>query len=482
VSTGPRPAEGAADGHALPAALIHDLRSPLSQIIGYSELLIEQAEDEGHGDDLVPYLRRVRAAGDQMLALIEGNFHVDAAGPPARRADDPAAEPAPGPDAAGAEPRLSAFILASREPILAEWEAFARTCTPAAAPMDIAALRDHASEMLTVIAADLDTPQGGEAQAEKSKGNAPTDDGAEATAAEEHGAGRAESGFTIEQMVSEYRALRASVIRLWSRSRGALGPGDLVDLTRFNEAIDQSLAESVTRYTQELDDSKEMFLAILGHDLRTPLGAILTSAKFMLETQALQEPSLTLTSRIASSSTRMMHMVGALLDFTRSRLGGGIPIVREEVNMGKVVHDVVDEISAAHPTRTIEVDARGEQQGEWDAARISQALTNLVVNALEHGSKTAAVTVETCGDDDREITIAVHNSGRAIPPERLNGIFNPMKPRDMTDDTAAGGPHGNLGLGLYIADRIVNAHQGRIEVESSEEHGTTFTVHLPRHG
>jgi signal transduction histidine kinase len=457
-------ANGAAARHPLPPELLHDLRTPLGQIIGYAELLVERAE-EGGDDALVPDLRKVSAAGYRLVALLEERF---------------SAAPVGGADAA--EPRLSAFILANREPILAEWEAFARTCTPASAPMDIVALRDHANEMLTVIAADLDTPQGGAAQAAKSKGKAPDDDDGEPTAAEEHGAGRAESGFTIEQMVSEYRALRASVIRLWSKARGELGPGDLVDLTRFNEAIDQSLAESVTRYTQELDDSKEMFLAILGHDLRTPLGAILTSAEFMLETQALQEPSLTLTSRIASSSTRMVHMVGALLDFTRSRLGGGIPIERAPMNMGKVVHDVVDEISAAHPARTIGVDARGEQEGEWDGARISQALTNLVVNALEHGAKAAEVTVETCGDDDREITIAVHNRGRAIPAERLNGIFNPMKPRDMTEETTAGGPHGNLGLGLYIADRIVHAHQGRIEVASSEEHGTTFTVHLPRRG
>jgi signal transduction histidine kinase len=452
MRTGPLP---------VPAELLHDLRTPLGQIIGYAELLVERAQDAGD-DALVPDLQKVSAAGYRMVALLEERFAA-----------------APAPD--GAEPRLSAFILANREPILAEWEAFARTCTPAAAPMDIEALRDHAGEMLTVIAADLDTPQGGAEQAAKSKGEAPDDGDGEPTAAEEHGAGRAESGFTIEQMVSEYRALRASVIRLGSKSRGELGPGDLVDLTRFNEAIDQSLAESVTRYTQELDQSKEMFLAILGHDLRTPLGAILTSAKFMLETQELKEPSLTLTSRIASSSTRMVHMVGALLDFTRSRLGGGIPVERAPMNMGKVVHDVVDEISAAHPSRTIEIDARGEQQGEWDAARISQALTNLVVNALEHGSKAAEVRVETRGDE-REITLAVHNRGRTISPERLNGIFNPMKPREMTEETAAGGPHGNLGLGLYIAERIVHAHRGTIEVESSEEHGTTFTVHLPRHG
>ena len=128
--------------------------------------------------------------------------------------------------------------------------------------------------------------------------------------------------------------------------RGEATRVDLDDLTRFNEAIDQSLAESITRFTQDLDKSKEMFLAILGHDLRTPIGAIMTSAKFMLDTQELPEPHLTLTSRIVSASGRMNHMVGALLDFTRSRLGGGIPIVRATMNMGKAVHDVVDESSA----------------------------------------------------------------------------------------------------------------------------------------
>ncbi|HEU4453330.1 MAG TPA: sensor histidine kinase, partial [Longimicrobium sp.] len=376
---------------------------------------------------------------------------------------------------------LARFITENLEPILAEWEAFARTCTPAAGAMNIEALRDHAAEMLEVIARDLSLPQDAKEQRAKSVGNAPADDDGAPTAAEEHGAGRAESGFTIEQMVSEYRALRASVIRLWTRSQGGLRLEDLEDLTRFNEAVDQSLAESVTRYTQELDDSKEMFLGILGHDLRTPLGAVLTSAQFMLDTGELEEPHLTLTERIASSSTRMVNMVGALLDFTRSRLGGGIPIERAEMNMGKAVHDVVDEIAAAHPSRTIRIDARGEQQGEWDCARISQVLTNLVVNALEHGSDDAVVTVETRGDDE-EIAVSVHNQGPVIPSAQLNGIFSPMKPRDPSRHAAAAGPTGNLGLGLYIAERIVSAHRGRIDVQSSEADGTTFTVHLPRRG
>ncbi|MGK2961013.1 MAG: ATP-binding protein [Gemmatimonadaceae bacterium] len=374
--------------------------------------------------------------------------------------------------------RLSEFILANRQPILEEWEAFARTCSPASGGMDITALRDHAGEMLAAIVEDLETPQNKTEQDDKSKGNAPASDDASDTAAEEHGAGRAESGFSVEQMVAEFRALRASVIRLWVKSQGgAIAPSDIDDLTRFNEAIDQSLAESVSRYTQDLDKSKEMFLAMLGHDLRSPLSAIMMSAEFMLETKELAEPHLTLASRIANSSGRMERMIGDLLDFTRSRLGGGIPIVRETMSLDKVVNDVVAEIAAAHPDRTIKVETRGEQSGSWDCSRISQALTNLVGNALEHGSAGTLVTVEVAGDE-REATITVHNSGVPISAEHLAGIFSPMKSREANASTS--GAYGNLGLGLYIAERIVTAHGGTIGVESSEADGTTFTMHLPR--
>ena len=375
------------------------------------------------------------------------------------------------------EMRLADFILANRAAILAEWGEFAKTCTPASGSMGIAALSDHASEMLTVIAEDLKTPQGGLEQSEKSKGHAPAPETNERTAAEKHGTGRAESGFTVEQMVAEYRALRASVIRLWSKEQGEVSSADLDDLTRFNEAIDQSLAESVSRFTRDLDHSKEMFLAMLGHDLRTPIGAVLTSARFMLETKELQEPHLTLTSRIVSSTARMNQMVGALLDFTRSRLGGGIPIARAPMNMGKAVHDVVNEITAAHPDRKIEIDARGTLKGDWDCPRISQVLTNLIVNALEHGSDRTAVKIQVQGDD-KEVRVAIHNLGAAIAEDQMDGLFNAMKRHDVSPK--ADGPSANLGLGLYIADQIVRAHKGRIDVESSEQLGTTFTVRLPR--
>jgi signal transduction histidine kinase len=272
------------------------------------------------------------------------------------------------------------------------------------------------------------------------------------------------------------------VLRLWTPAQGEITPRDMDDVMRFNEAIDQSLAESVTRYTQDLDQSKDMFLAILGHDLRTPLSAIVTSAKFITGTQELEEPHLALMSRIVRSATRMSVMVGDLLDFTRSRLGGGIPIDRAPMSMARAAQDVADEIAAAHPHRVIRVEPRGEQRGEWDCARISQALTNLLANAVEHGS--AAMPIRLCvdGEGHGEVTVTVHNCGPAIPAERLEGIFNPMKARDAGGSTGADGPSGSLGLGLYIAERIVAAHNGRIEVESSDDRGTTFTVHLPRHG
>jgi signal transduction histidine kinase len=372
--------------------------------------------------------------------------------------------------------RLHEFILTNHEQILEEWETFARTCVPASVTMNVGALRDHAREMLNVIATDILAPQNAYEQSEKAQGRGLSS--TLATAAGEHGAGRAESGFTLEQMVAEYRALRASVLQLWTRERGELKLADLEDLIRFNEAIDQSLAESVYEFNQNVENAKELFLAMLGHDLRNPLGAIYSSAKFMLETGELQEPHLTLTSRISQGAQRMSSMVGDLLDFTRGRLGGGIPVAPAEANLGRIVRDVVDEISAAHPQARIQVDMPEEQNGFWDTARMSQALTNLVANAVEHAPAGTSIGVNLTGDATN-VTIAIHNGGAAIPADALNGIFSPMKIRHSSSP-AAYGQSGNLGLGLYITERVVHAHGGRIEVQSSEERGTTFVVHLPR--
>lgn len=374
--------------------------------------------------------------------------------------------------------RLADFIEQNIEPILVEWVAFAQSAAPAAEPMGVSALRDHAVEMLRAIVIDLRTPQTASQQVEKSKGKADGADNGADTAAETHGSGRAVSGFTIGEMVSEYRALRASVIHLWTDAMGGLTRReDLDDLMRFNEAIDQAIAESITRYTEDLDHSKEMFLAILGHDLRSPLGAVIMAAQFMLETAELEEPHRTLTTRIVRSTKRMNAMVGDLLDFTRSRLGSGVPVVRGEMNLEKEAENAVDEMAVSHQGCTFELTATGDLKGQWDCARISQVLANLLGNAVQHGVAKSTINVTLRGEAD-EVVLQVHNRGQTIPAADLPGLFSPFK--RLTGNQARGSASGSLGLGLYIAERIVTAHGGTIGAESTDTDGTTFTVHLPR--
>ena len=373
--------------------------------------------------------------------------------------------------------RLADFIDSNCEPIIAGWVTFARASGPAARTMDLKALRDHALEMLTDIAKDLRTPQSDAQQAHKSKGKADSPADSADTAAEVHGSGRAESGFTVAEMVSEYRALRASVIRLWTKENGSLADEDIDDLMRFNEAIDQSLAESVSRYTQDIDRSREMFIAILGHDLRTPLGAVTMASQFMLDTGELEEPHLTLTTRVMRSASRMNLMVSDLLDFTRGRLGEGVPVVKGDADLAAIVRQGIDEMASAHPGSVVQLTSTGDLRGSWDAERLSQVVTNLLGNAVQHGAPRTMIGVTLVGEE-KEVTMRMHNYGPAIPPEELDGIFSPFKRFKAAGTTSR--DSGNLGLGLYIAERIVVAHGGSIDVRSSAEGGTLFSVRLPR--
>jgi signal transduction histidine kinase len=330
--------------------------------------------------------------------------------------------------------------------------------------------------MLDAIASDLNTPQSKSEQAEKSKGRRDADADSASTAAQAHGAGRAQLGFTVEQMVSEYRALRASVIRLWIQDRGELLAEDIADLMRFNEAIDQALAESTSRFAKEIEHSKDMFLAILGHDLRTPLGSIVASAQIMAQTKQLSEPNLQMARMISRSGMRMNSLIGDLIDFTRNRLGEGIPIMRAPMDISEVSRHTIDEIAAANPERTMNFQASGELHGDWDSSRISQALSNLVSNAVQYGSADTPINVTVSGNADKVI-ITVQNRGPVIPADQLQNIFDPFH---RLAASAAVAPDKNLGIGLYIVEKIIVAHGGTIDVESTEDNGTTFTIHLPR--
>ena len=370
--------------------------------------------------------------------------------------------------------QLSTFIRENTEQILSEWEVFARGL-PTAESMNVVALRDHAKDMLAVVARDLETPQTTQEEISKATGNEPENQPRRPTAAQEHGAGRAESGFTISQMVSEFRALRASVVRLWSQQLTTVDARQLQDLTRFHEAIDQAINESVVRFSEEIKQSKERFLAILGHDLRSPLSAIVTSSAFMLDSGELKEPELTLVGRIATSSRRMNHMVMDLLDFARTRFGDRIPIVPVAMDIGKVLSEVVTEIRGSAPHRIVDVKRSGDLRGKWDADRLAQVLTNLLGNAIDHGAADAPIVVVAHGNE-REVVISVHSEGLPIPASDLRRVFDAMN----SAEHSGARDRRHLGLGLYIVDKIVAAHGGSVDVRSSEQEGTVFTVHLPR--
>ena len=170
----------------------------------------------------------------------------------------------------------------------------------------------------------------------------------------------------------------------------------------------------------------------------------------------------------------MNEIIGDLLDFTRTRLGAGIPVVRADMDMETICRQTVDEIAAFHPGFIVHFEASGQLRGNWDKARIGQALSNLVGNAYQHGLQNAPVEVALRGEPDR-VVLTVHNKGPVIAKNHLQDIFNPF--RQLEPGRAKS--KDSLGLGLYIVQAIVTAHQGTIAVESTER-GTTFTVRLPR--
>ncbi|MBA3646718.1 MAG: sensor histidine kinase [Gemmatimonadaceae bacterium] len=371
--------------------------------------------------------------------------------------------------------RLADFIEQNNQRILKEWVEFAEKSCAAGSKMDLAALRDHAVEMLKAIVKDLRTPQTDAEQVAKSKGESAPEAGAADTAAEVHGAGRAESGFTVGEMVSEYRALRASVIRLWTLDSGSLTGEDLEDLMRFNETIDQALAESTERFTKDVDSSREIFVGILGHDLGTPLNAVITASEFILETPNSTEKHLAMTATTLRSARRMKDMVSALLDFAVGRMGPGLSMNLTLTDLRALVSDVVEEVSVANPDSQVQFSHSGDLNAMVDTGRISQVLTNLINNAIQFGTAKDVIGVSASGEA-QDVVIRVHNSGVPIPASEIGGIFSPFK-RLTTARTSA---DSSVGLGLYIVERIVAAHGGSIDVRSSEAAGTLFSIRIPR--
>ena len=372
---------------------------------------------------------------------------------------------------------LAALIRAKEDAIVAEWEAYAQTYLPSAAHMDRTALRDHILGLLRFIADDLKTSETERERSEKAKGQGPKEGGAHDSAAETHAALRFAGGFDTIEMVSEFRALRASVIKLWRAEWSkAETPDILRDLLRFNEAIDQVMTESLARFTKKFTNSGSLFVGTLENDLRGPLGEVRNSAHQLLVEGKLDQQQVKRASQIETGLLEVSQLVSDLIDAARIRLDTDVSISRAPMDIGIVANDAVKKIQTVHPDQKFLIETSGNLKGEWDPSRIGQILSNLLANAVLDGLKNSAIQVAVHGTG-QEVILSVHHEG-IIPPEAFDTTFDPLlrgKDQIKLQDGKA-----KLDLGLFVTRGIVIAHGGKITVTSNERDGTTFTAHLPR--
>jgi signal transduction histidine kinase len=384
--------------------------------------------------------------------------------------------------------RLSAFILENIEPILQEWEDFARALGAVTESMDAQALRDHAKQILREVAADLETYQSEAQQEAKSKGNAPpAHSQAPGTGAERHGDVRATEGFTLDQMVSEYRALRASVLRLWTKRGGIDGSSQAEQVTRFNEAIDEALAKSVKRYARDVErliaaaHGKERMAALgtlsagLGHDMSNVLMPMRVSL------DKLEETALTPESRPMLDSLRrsMEHLRG----LTRGLRSLSVDPEDTEASPATTeLHAWWAEATSPYKwalSPKVKLHASGPELLSLPAVAVPkhvlmQAVFNLVQNAAEALSAQDGGNIwvsATAGEDGATVSLAVRDDGPGMNPETLARCTEPFfttRPRGR-----------GTGLGLSLVRTAVERHGGRLVIESSPNKGSVFTLVLP---
>lgn len=362
--------------------------------------------------------------------------------------------------------RLAEYLDEHRDEIVQAAADFAQTM-PALQDADQATLKDHFSQFIEAVSSDIKTLQSRTQSIVKSLGDAPRN--LDESAAEEHGVQRARMGLSAYQVVSEYRALRSSVLRMWADQGGGRND-DAADVMRFNEAIDQAICESIDKYEQEVDRWRSIFLGVVGHDLRTPLNAVNLTCEVI---KARVPENLTLHADVLIRSVkRMSTMLDSLLEYSQSQIGSGITLQKSDVDLGRACNAEIDILHAAMPEANIEFTCEQDLHVHADASRVREAMSNLVNNAVKHGTGQAAIV--TIRSDDKYAYIEVQNAG-AIPVENQREIFEPLK----RGDAVRGGDRTNLGLGLFICKQIAVAHEGDITVTSID--GLVhFVLKLPK--
>ncbi|MBZ9730046.1 sensor histidine kinase [Salegentibacter sp. JZCK2] len=372
--------------------------------------------------------------------------------------------------------KFADFIKHHEEDITNEWVEFAQENISGVNELEPKEVRDHIKQMLDSIVANMEASQTDAQQEEKSKGNKVIPSG-ESKAANQHGLQRADVGFDIMELSSEFRALRASILRLWEANNKAENlETDFQDMIRFNESIDELWMISIKRFQHQVDESKNWFMGILGHDLRNPLAAISGVQSILKLSKNLSEKEKSLLGRSGSSVKRMTELINNLLELTNLRLGNGMTINTSPVDLSKQSEKIVQELQLGYPEAEIILESPGPVQGDWDIIRLDQLMTNLITNALRHGKPGGPVTVSISAKGNKAF-FKVHNQGPLLP-ESIKEMISKGK---FTKTNGDPNKKDSYGLGLYIIKQIVDGHKGEIEVKSNKKSGTTFIIILPRH-
>jgi signal transduction histidine kinase len=251
-------------------------------------------------------------------------------------------------------------------------------------------------------------------------------------------------------------------------------PASPREVTRFNEAIDEAIAESVSHYANEVERWRNIFLGVLGHDLRNPLTAIVLTAE-MISRMAVDAPITIAAQRLIRNGEHMRELLDKLLVYNRAQMGAGFAVEKEDVDLAHACREEIEVLQASLPGMRIHFQAPESLRGLFDAGRIREVLSNLVVNAHKYGERGGEIRVEL-RDEGGGAELSVSNAGDPIDRETLDLMFEPLR-----RGGASGGEweHVSLGLGLFVAKEIVQGHGGNIRADSSDG-TTTFKLHLPR--
>jgi signal transduction histidine kinase len=287
-----------------------------------------------------------------------------------------------------------------------------------------------------------------------------------------HALQRLGHGISLETLSIEYQVLRTTILQQLLDVESTREV--TASLIRLNAGIDHAVDQAVHRYTAGREQVRERFVSVLGHDLRNPLEAITLASSSIASLPCTQDQHVRMAEMIQRSSARMARMISDIIDLAHAHLGEGIPSIPRRCNMGEICEEAAHELRLAHPDRTIELSTSGDLEGYWDRDRAIQAISNLIGNAVQHGSDPIVVEAVEAGDRTAVIT-RVKNRGSAIPAERLAQLFDPFQhgpERPM-------GAHAGLGLGLFIVQQIALSHGGVCEVESTAQE-TKFAITWPR--